>query len=181
MERRPLRPFSRSKMGSRRRAALAEISSTMRQERSSSVRLGSARGELEDARLPDGEFLLEYGDGDGRVAGGADCAVRDGVGEIFDGGRVVPQAGGGGLGHFVERAFEVGHRSGGSPASSARCKRVQKNPNTGESLRSRNEKGEHENGNFFIIDRIGRFGEIIKVHTCARMCTVWPALSIYIR
>ena len=41
------------------------------------------------------------------IAGGADRAVLDGVGEVFDGGRVVPQTGGGGLGHFVERAFEL--------------------------------------------------------------------------
>ena len=51
------------------------------------------------------QFLLEHRDGDGRIAGGADCAVFDGVGELFDGSRVVPQTGGGGLRHFVERAF----------------------------------------------------------------------------
>ena len=79
----------------------------MRQEMSSSVRLGSA-AKREDARFPDGEFLLEYRDGDRRVAGGADSAVRDGVGEVFDGDRVVPQTRGCGLRHLLERALEIG-------------------------------------------------------------------------
>ena len=75
-------------------------------------------GELKDARLPDSHLFLEHGNGDGGIACGSDGAVLDGISEVFDGGRIVPQAGWGGLRHFVERAFELERGSGGSHGAS---------------------------------------------------------------
>ena len=112
IERRPLRPPWRTKVGSSSRAPVSDISSTTAQAISTSVhsRFASAMARARAARRPDPSPDVVD---DGRVGGRADRPEGDGVLELVDGARVVPDVGrrggdgpserrgGQGLGHGV--------------------------------------------------------------------------------
>ena len=136
MDRRPLRPFSRSKIGFSSLAAFADISSTTIQAISSSVACGNSVPALRIRGFQTAISCLSTDDGDGWIACGSHGPVFNRVGELLDGSRIVPQACGRGLRHLEKRAFVLDWRSGLGHASSSNCKRVQKNPNTGWKVRS---------------------------------------------
>ncbi|MCD7896025.1 MAG: hypothetical protein LUG50_05045 [Planctomycetaceae bacterium] len=68
-------------------------------------------GQILQKRAPQRHFRLENGKDDGRVGGGADGAVPDGVFEFADGTGVVPEIGAAKTGGLLKRRFLCGHGS----------------------------------------------------------------------
>ena len=69
------------------------------------------RDQLEDALPPEVHLLLQHLDDDHGIAGGADRAVLDRVGQLLQRARVVPQTGRRRLRHLVQRALGTEPRS----------------------------------------------------------------------
>src|ERR1700687_1783597 len=61
-----------------------------------------------NAVLPKIHLLLQNSEHDDRIAGRAYRAVLDGVGQLLNGGRIIPQACRGRLGHLMQRALVCG-------------------------------------------------------------------------